>query len=536
MPALKKVFLHLLIIFCFVGFIIAIRFKPITQSFELDYDEGLNLIKALLYSQGFSLYTQIWNDQPPIFTVLLSLWFSLFGQSVFAARFLVLLFSGLLIWCFYQIINSELGKIPAFTATLLLLTSWLFIRLSISVMIGIPSLSLAMLSIYLLTLYKKYFSKRFLIFSGFFIALSLQTKLFTVLLIPVMLFYLVDFKLKIFQIRQQKHVNFAKSPQAEAWGYTNKAHLSGLNKAGFVVAAPLQGIAPKLRYSQLQQRFLYLEPIFVWLSTLSITYILIGLFYQQFSNFNQILQSHLYQPKSATLANFNNIEYLPYMMSQDYEYIVLALIGILAIFWKKQRNGLFPLTWLGIAILFLLNHKPIWYHHYPLVAIPICWLSAYAVALMRDRFLKDWHYNFDSLHIKKLIIPCFASIFLIIIMVVTPANPKGKPPKNLEVMQLVAKHKDSTQWIFTDRPIYAFYAGLRVPPEMAVMSYKRLNSGDLTSKELLAILQSYHPEQIVLARWTSQIKNDTNLITYINENYSKTYGDEKGTVEHYLRK
>jgi 4-amino-4-deoxy-L-arabinose transferase-like glycosyltransferase len=486
MQTLKKVFLHLLIIFCFIGFILAIRFKPITQSFELDYDEGLNLIKALLYSQEFSLYTQIWNDQPPLFTVLLSLWLSLFGQSVFAARFLVLLFSALLIWCFYQIINRELGRTPAFAATLLLLTSWLFIRLSISVMIGIPSLSVAMLSIYLLTLYKNYFNKLFLLLSAFFIALSLQTKLFTILLIPVIIFYLADFKIEIFKIKK---------------------------------------------------RLLY--PIFIWLATLSFTYILIGLFYQQFSNYSQILQSHLYQPKSTKLANFNNIEYLPYMISQDCEYIVLAFIGIFAIFWKKQRNGLFPLTWLGITILFLLNHKPIWYHHYPLLSIPICWLSAYGIASMRDRFLKDWHYNLNSPNspnLKKIIIPCLASLFLIILIIATPANTKGKPPNNLGVMQLVAKYKNSTQWIFTDRPIYAFYAGLRVPPEMAVMSYKRLNSGDLTSKELLAILQKYHPEQILLARWTSQIKNDSNLMDYINENYSKTYGDDKGTVEHYLKK
>jgi len=180
----------------FVCFVLAIRLKPVTQTFEFDYDEGLNLMKVLLYSQGFSLYTQIWSDQPPFLTVLLSHWFSLFGQSIFAARFLILLFSALLIWSFYQIICSSVGRIPALVATLLLFTSWLFIRLSISVMIGIPSLSLAMLSIYMLILYKRYCRKCFVVFSGGLLALSLQTKLFTMFLVPLMFFYLFDFKIR----------------------------------------------------------------------------------------------------------------------------------------------------------------------------------------------------------------------------------------------------------------------------------------------------------------------------------------------------
>ncbi|WP_017315311.1 ArnT family glycosyltransferase [Mastigocladopsis repens] len=477
MPKLKNFLFHLLIIFLIAGFLLAIRFKPITQTFELDYDEGLNLIKTLLYSQGFSLYTQIWNDQPPLFTVLLSQWFTLFGESVFAARFLVMLFSALLLWCFFQIIRRDLGILPALVATLLLFTSWLYIRLSISVMIGIPSLSLAMLSIYFLTLYKERFHNSFIILSGGLLALSLQTKLFTIILLPLILFSILNFNLKA-----------------------------------------------------IQQKKLWFNPFVLWLGTLSVIYIIIGLSYQQFSNFDQLLQSHLNQPIEKELVNFNNINYLPRMMSQDYDYIFLALIGILAIFLKKRREGLFPLTWLGTSLLFILNHKPIWYHHYPLLAIPICWLAGYGVALLLDLLSK----NFKSANIKKLIFPSLAVVLFIVLVVATPANPKGRPPNKLEAMQLVLKYKDSTHWVFTDRPIYAFYAGLRVPPEIAVMSYKRLHSRDLTSKELLAVLQKYRPEQIVLARWTGQIKSDSQLIAYINKNYSKTYTDEKGITEHYI--
>jgi hypothetical protein len=103
-------------------------------------------------------------------------------------------------------------------------------------------------------------------------------------------------------------------------------------------------------------------------------------------------------------------------------------------------------------------------------------------------------------------------------------------------MQLVLQHKNNTKWLFTDRPIYGFYAGLRVPPEIAVMSYKRINSGDINTNKLLGILQKYHPEQIVLARWTFQIKADAKIMNYINVNYLKTYSDRNNSEEHYLLK
>lgn len=481
MPKLKNIFIHLLIMSLFVGFVLAIRFKPIAQSLELDYDEGLNLIKAFLYGQGFSLYTQIWNDQPPLFTVILSQWFHLFGQSIFAARFLIMLFSALLIWCFYQIINSELGKIPAFVATLILFSSGLFIRLSFSVMIGIPSLSLAMLSIYFLNLYKKQSRQPFLILSGGLLALSLQTKLFTAFLIPLMLFSLALTNVTIFQKKQLKTI---------------------------------------------------LQPFLLWLGSLGVVFLLIGLCFQQFTHLDQIFESHFHQPSEIKLGNFNNLEFLKQIISQDYEYVFLAFIGILAIIVKKQRNGLFPLAWLVTATLILIKHKPIWDHHYLLLTIPISWLAAYAVALVRD-FCKSWHFHSKSLKIKDFIFLILSATF-IFLMITTPANPKGKPSTNVEVIQLLLKHKKLTHWVFTDRPIYAFSAGLRVPPEMAVISYKRLNSGNLTSKQLLTILQNYCPEQMVLGRWISQIKSDSDFMAYVNENYSKIYTDEKNTVEHYL--
>ena len=51
------------------------KYYPFRKIFEIDPDEGINLIKGLLVEQGYSLYTEIWSDQPPLFTYFLAVVF-----------------------------------------------------------------------------------------------------------------------------------------------------------------------------------------------------------------------------------------------------------------------------------------------------------------------------------------------------------------------------------------------------------------------------------------------------------------------------
>jgi 4-amino-4-deoxy-L-arabinose transferase-like glycosyltransferase len=72
--------------------------------------------------------------------------------SLVAWRILVLLFSALLLWAFYQTVRYSLSRAAALVAAVLLLLSAWYVRLSISVMIGLPAPALAVLSVYLLLL------------------------------------------------------------------------------------------------------------------------------------------------------------------------------------------------------------------------------------------------------------------------------------------------------------------------------------------------------------------------------------------------
>ncbi|MBL7197408.1 MAG: glycosyltransferase family 39 protein [Candidatus Omnitrophica bacterium] len=303
------------ILFIWIIFLITVSIK---QAFEYDFDEGHNLIRFFLFAKGFSFYEQIWNDHPPLFTLILSYWFKLFKPSVYHARILVLLFSGILLWAFYQTIKNLWGHLCGFTAILLLLLSEIYIRLSISVMICLPSLSMAMLSIYCITLYKKSQLKHLLVLSGIFIALSLQIKLFTVFLIPIIALEIVYAK---------KRVLFS---------------------------------------------------LLLWLGSFLAVYLAITIRFFHF-NFslmiNQLLLPHLRQ---ITIAG-PNFSTLWEMILADYDIALLALMGIILLIRQKKWQLFFPVWWLTIALIILMLWRPIWEHYYPLISIPMCWLAAIGV-------------------------------------------------------------------------------------------------------------------------------------------------------------
>lgn len=71
---------------------------------EFDPDEGINLMKAFLVNDGYSLYQEIWNDQPPILTHILGWGINIFGAKVQFLRGLILIFSTLLLWQMWLIL------------------------------------------------------------------------------------------------------------------------------------------------------------------------------------------------------------------------------------------------------------------------------------------------------------------------------------------------------------------------------------------------------------------------------------------------
>jgi len=462
---------------------------PVKPVFQFDTDEGIELIKAVLYSEGFTLYTKIWNEQPPLLTVLLSYWFDLFGKSIFAARLLILSFATLLIWSFCQTLRICLGRLPALIGTLLLSVSCNFLRLSVSVMIGLPSLALAMLSIYTLILYRQKSHLYLVILSGGFLALSLQTKLFTLFLIPLLLSMVIEFKLR--ECKKKKSI------------------------------IPIVYV------------------VICWLVSLVGVFVLIGISFHAL-NFEQLIQANLGQNVKKPFSRENSLQDVVLMFFQDFDYLLLAIPGIGLVLEKKEEFNKLPLFWIVTITLLLLNYQPIWYHHYLLLSIPLTWLATYGATLAFEHFEQEgWYSVFKRQNIKNLSLHQIAAFFFSLSIIALPIKLTliqvqnhvflQQSSSSLEVLTTLLKYQKATHWVFTDMPIYAFYADLKVPPEIAVFARKRLASGYLTDKLLISVMERYHPEQVILTRFP-EIHNS--LKPYLNKNYLKIY--EKKSTTHYL--
>ncbi|MCX5707825.1 MAG: glycosyltransferase family 39 protein [Candidatus Omnitrophica bacterium] len=433
------------------------------NTFEFDPDEGTYLVIAKLSLQGFKLYSQIWNDQPPLFTELLSSWFRIFGASAYSGRFFNLIFSLFLLWGLYRIIKLRSGSSAALAAGIFLILSQGFLRLGISIMPGLPSLTLAVLSLYSATIYSGSKSKPALFISSAFMAFALATKFSSIILAPSVF-------LEIGRAEEKTDRPFP--------------------------ARPKNFILP-----------------FFWLIS-SLVFYICFMWPYFYLNLN-LFAEQLFSPHLAKLnipgADFNVI-FAQLLLDYD-----LVLLGAVAVFTNlrsgARRNILLPAVWLGLAITCFVIHRPIWYHYYLLVSIPLCWLAAVALGQFLERkngknpkrFL--YYLSFALVVLAMARIP-FKFIDGCLILKEPPIGEEKR------ILDLISKFKKDGQWMFTDLSIFAFSSNILVPPETAVLTQKN----PPTTKLAASVLKKYKPELILLGRFTDY---DRQMISEIQKDYRK---------------
>ncbi len=473
------------IFFLALFFIVVFTKAPIKQVFEYNRDEGTTLMGASLFLKGFSLYKEIWLDQTPLFTVILSYWLKLFGLSVYHGRILVLIFSAILLWAFYQTIKNQWGVLSAFMAVVFLILSNAYARLSVSVMIGIPSITFAMLSVYYLNLYRKLYLKYLLILSGIFIALSLQTKLFMIFLVPLILL----------EFLQTKEIN------------------------------------SKGREKQNYHFLLFL----LWFGSFLAVFLAVTAVFFHF-NFSllirQLLQPHL--RGEIMLRDKFNFSIIWNMILTDYEVALLALMGIILLLRQKKERFLFPALWLVSAFVILFKYRPIAYHYYLLISIPMCWLAAisfgefFHIDIRQGWFIKKSKYGFMDVFLRW--VTAGLIILAILLMPIkyyrTHAALKGEgkaSPEEQATVDLLMKYKASTDWVITERAIFAFYVNMLVPPELAIIGKKRNFTDEAAQDYFIGILQKYKAK-LILIYWPEFY--GPKVMSYIRENYNNFYQSE----------
>ncbi len=434
-------------------------------------------MKSFLFLKGFSLYKEIWSDQPPLLTVILSSWLKLFGPSVFSGRILIFIFSSILLWALYQTIKGLRGNFCALMAIIFLVLSTMYLRLSISIANDLPALSLAMLSIYFINLYKKIYLKYLLVLSGILMAFSLQIKLITIFLIPLII-------LEIVQIEK----------------------------------------------TNLKERNHPFVSVVLWLGSFLIIYfaIIITFFHWDFYMLiQQLIKPHYIASKGVIpgyrqdtlLAVFNKA------LFRDWDIFLLVLIGIIFLRREKERRSFFPVIWLVLAFTILLNYTPVRDYYYLLLSIPASWLAAigFSECFLFGIKKRGW--------LRWLILSAIILTSLRLPVKYNGVNKDLKDKTNVEeykAVALLSSYSRQVRWIFTDMPIFAFYANIPVPPELAVISAKRIFTKNLPPDYLITILEKYKPELVLLGRFQNeeteiQKENELKIMPYVSKYYLKIF-------------
>ena len=442
---------------------VMILFYPFRYVFEFDTDEGINAIKAFLSLRGFRLYSEIWNDQPPAFTLLLAFWFRLFGLRVVVGRVLVLLFSTALIAGAVHYLRRSWGRAAAVAGLVFLFLLPFYCELSVSIMIGLPSIAFGVLSFAGQSRWHDERRPVWLVLSGASLALAILTKAFTVILIPLWVLGLVlalrhDLRLEPRRLRSWLPLL--------TWG---------LPFAGICILALFLVIGPE--------------------------------------NVGQLVEVHLaaerapaFQP-SALLPTINTF------LKNLIPLFLLAGVGAFQAVRARTWHALYLVGWVVLAYALLLVNRPTWPHQQLLVTVPTAILAAIGGGTaIRDLLARLRSRPSSSSGLAVALISVAAA--LIFVAARGPAtlnefdldfpNLKSSPSTNLQERQIVARmsdHAQETNWVFTDRPMFAFLAKLPVPPFLAVLSSKRLVSGELTQAEILEVLEAYKPEMVLAGRF-----------------------------------
>jgi len=457
---------------------------PWWDVYAFDKDEGLNLAIAALIEQGVSLYSEIYLDQPPLMSFVLAIVHKLSHGSVIAARAVILGLSGLLVGGLFVLINRFHGRIAAWTAVMMLAASQIFLKNSVSVMFGVPAIALAVLS---LVLAPGYGDKRALlkcVLAGIIFAISLQIKMFTLLILPILFLVVLETSRtpeSIFQYGQ---------------AFLRLLATGCALVAGLLIIAIVSGA----------------------------------------TDIDQLLLIHAQARDSDSLSQNGGFDRVYWLMrTNEPVLLIVGIFGLLAASIRFKCRDFIVLFWVTLTIIALSTHRPLWKHHLVLVVVPLCWACGVGISWLFEVFRR----KVESSIITGIV--C-GIVFLTPYSVIAYENFKkagerfNTPVFIIEAMERLqwyssAMHvdqkesvnprvalKSKKQWILTDSPMDAYRSGLLVLPPLAVFSSKRIQSGNLTDQDIKNAFLKYRPAQISLHRH----KYSKELINWFDRNMSAT--------------
>ena len=432
-------------------------------SFQNDFDEGFTAMKSALMLHGYSLYRDIWNDQPPLLSYLLCTLWRVTGESILAGRALELFFAALLLWAGGKIVRNICGEPHGIIATLLITQLLFFQFSSVTLTIGLPALALAMCALLCVMEWGENQEKWRLYLAALLLILAALTKFIALLLLPVM----------------------CAGIALSAWG--NKASSKKLTWLFLPAlwATACVGILAAL--------------LFAFAGT---------------SVMQQLIRPHILARNPAGLNVFYYQLYFFYPRLRWIYLLSLTSLPLLAM--RRYRQLFYLVAWAALAFIVLKLHHPIRWHQHFLLTIPLALLSGAGlgefVRVARKTLSTRVQSTAVAAALSCIIIASLTegvaglkqyfhltSLFELQSDSDTPINAHTNE-RAFKIVQELKRLAHGTL-VVTDVPLLALEAGSLVPPYLAVFSDERVQIGNLTEDIIIKIIKDTHPKALLFGRF-----------------------------------
>lgn len=459
----------------------AVSAGPLRSAIEIGGDEHCEVTKGFLWAKGYSLYEKVWSDQPPLYTALLGTLFQYFGATIGVARSLAVGFGFLLLTGCFVLVKQGGGLLGAYVAAACLLGSPQVLQMSVSAMQEVPAIGTALWALWSV---RKWVEQRrwlWLTISAGILAVAMQIKLTAAFLAPALA------------------MEILLGSQGARWADRAKDAVRTLA---------------------------------FWIGCLAGVFLMISVVLG--GDYNQIWKTH-FMPAVQAFASLDKQRVFSLGAIWEHKDAFWgAGSGLLVLGLRGNWRGLvFPGVLFVTVVAIHLHHRPWWDYYYLHIALPMAWLTGHGVG---ELFRAAWETRCQS-RFRPSVMACGSALAALALVSqvaieggtrLTHEINRLRDLPRVEDNALVAKMKEyaeRTKWVYTINTIYPFHAKLPVIPELAVISFKRHWSGQITSQRTWTLIKQYQPQQLLVAESLSADEQQ-----FVNANYSLVYADTSSTL------
>ncbi len=459
------------------------------------------------------LYSPVWWDHPPVHPGILQAGSALFGSTLQAFRLVAGLLCASSLWalaaCASPLRRLDVAK---FAAGVLCLSSVGFLSFGLSVTIMLPALGFALWAVWLWQRFGLSGNRWWLFGSGIVFGLGFQTKFTALLLVPALG---VEF---LRQAWRQVPATSSRRPDGSE---------EGTAAASTPAPAPSSRPSPPVGEKMSKALKFLSQWSGIWLAGFAYGVAFVWAFFPE-EDLVWLLKYHFRPEVTAAFQGQAGLSPMLHKLGMDWPIAGFAVLGLFLGMVQRRWAVVFPTVFFITSFLAHAWHRPWWDYYYLHLSLPLAWLGALGVQWTWETLAKPASPipnsefripNSSSVSLRRRLrefwpgwrpagLIAAVSFCLAGFLVELPeryeretAFLRAKPsPTEVKVLAELAERRADTRWLYTDRPIWCAHANLLIPPELAVLSLKRIAAGDITHAEFLRLLYHYRPEQILLQR------------------------------------